>query len=680
MANNVLSSMANASEAVVPRLARAVSLTLRVLLVGLICFLGTEIGFAHKVPPHNISPLWPTVAILFSVLVVTPVRHWWAYVMAGYFTSLINDARAGFPLPSILFVIAGVLELLVAAVGVRLFAEGPRAFLRLRGVMVYLGIAVILAPFLSAFVAACAAQPDHYWFYWRVWFFSEALAYLTLAPAILTWIALAGRAWKPVFFANFLEAGVLCCGLIAVMITVFCSTAASDGRVPALVYLPLPFLLWAAVRFGPVGINTALLLVAFLSISGAVAGRGPFVVSSPDENVLSLQLFLIAIAVPLMLLAAVIREGREKTMILAESEARFRTMTDGAPMLVWMADADKRCSYFNKPWLEFTGRKVEQELGEGWAEGVHPEDLRRCLSTYGAAFDARERFQMEYRLRHRDGTYRWIVDCGVPRFSEGGVFAGYIGSCMDIADRKQVEEQRRELTHLARVAMLGEFSGALAHELNQPLTAILSNAQAARRLVTKEPPDLAELKTILQDIVDEDKRAGEVLRRLRLLLKKGEMAFDAIDVNQVATDVLDLAHADLASRCVAVNCQLASALPMVRGDPVQLQQVLLNLIGNACDAMTATETTMRRLTIATQRNEDSMVQIAVTDCGVGIPEETMSRLFDAFFTTKQQGLGLGLTISRSIVSAHGGRLWASNNAGRGATFFLALPSYNGEPS
>jgi signal transduction histidine kinase len=542
----------------VPRLA------LQVLFVGIICSLSTEIGFALKFPPHYISPLWPTGAILFSVLVVTPVRHWWAYILAAYFTSILNDARAGFPLSAILFVVAGIIEILIAAVGVRRFADGPRAFLSLRNLVVYLIVAVVLAPFASAFVAAFAGKGESYWFYWRVWFLSEALAFLMLAPAILTCIAVGGATLKNASFASRVEACLIGCGLVAVTLIVFRSTAAAESSLPALVYLPLPLLLWTAVRFGPIGVNTSLLIVAFLSISEAVEGYGPFSASTPAESVLALQMFLITLSIPLIFLAALIEEGRERT-------------------------------------------------------------------------NERKRAELE------------------------------------------LQEQRRELTHLSRVAILGELSGALAHELNQPLTAILSNAQAAQRLLTQESPDLPEVGAILNDIVDEDKRAGEVIRRLRALLKKGETQLQAIDLCAVTGEVLDLAHADFVTRGVLVNNHLPADLPAVRGDRVQLQQVLLNLIVNACDAMVASEPSRRRLIITAAPDGNDMVQVAIADCGSGIPADRIDRLFEPFFTTKEQGLGLGLAICRSIVAAHGGRLWAANNVEGGATFWLTLPVLNGGP-
>ena len=239
--------------------------------LGFICYFSTEIGFAHKFPPHYISPLWPTGAILFSVLVVTPIRHWWAYTLAAYFTSFVNDARAGFPVAAILFVAAGLVEIFIAAVGVRRFAGGLRAFDSLSNLVAYIVVAVVLGPLISAFLAAFAGAMENYWFYWRVWFLSEALAYLMLAPAILTWIASASYRFKNISLARFIEACLIVCALLAISVRVFTWQTAGQDTFPALLYLPLP-LLWAAVRFGPVGVTTSLLIVTLFSISGAVQG------------------------------------------------------------------------------------------------------------------------------------------------------------------------------------------------------------------------------------------------------------------------------------------------------------------------------------------------------------------------------------------------------------------------
>ena len=667
-----------AGDGITRRWVRAIRLALNVLLVGFICYLSTEIGFAHKFPPHYISALWPTGAILFSVLVVTPIRHWWAYILAAYFTSVINDVRAGFPISAILFIVAGVIEVLIAAVGVRRFAGGLRAFDNLQSLVTYIIVAVVLAPFTSAFVAAFAGTLDHYWFYWRVWFLSEALAFVMLAPAILIWIARARTPFKNLSQARCIEAALIGCGLLAISVRVFSWPTAGEGSVPALVYLPLPLLLLAAVRFGPAGVNTSLLIVAFLSISGAVQGRGPFTATSAADNVLSLQLFLITISIPLMFLATLIEERREKTNVLSESEERFRTMANTAPVMIWMSGTDKLCNFFNKGWLDFTGRRLEQELGNGWAEGVHREDLNRCLDVYVNAFNGRQEFTMEYRLRRYDGEYCWVLDTGLPRFEPNGTFLGYIGSCIDITERKRAElevrQQREELAHLTRVSTMGELAASLAHELNQPLTAILSNAQAAQRFLAANPTDVEEVREILKDIAQDNSRASEVIRRLRDLVKKGELEVTALDLGGVARDVVLLIHSDAVLHNVSVSLELDAGLPKVRADKVQLQQVILNLLLNAFHAMKDCPLDGRRVVVRTEPDGDHMVIVAVRDRGVGLSSDELDKIFQPFYTTKSDGLGMGLAISRSIIEAHGGRLWAENNSDRGATFYFTVPA------
>jgi len=241
----------------------------------------------------------------------------------------------------------------------------------------------------------------------------------------------------------------------------------------------------------------------------------------------------------------------------------------------------------------------------------------------------------------------------------------------------EVEERRKEVTHLTRVAILGELSGALAHELNQPLTAILSNAQAAQRLLAETPVDLDEVREILSDISNDDKRAGDVINRLRVLMKKGEAKLLPLNLNDLANDVLELAHSELVERNVAVTTRLTPGLPDIRGDRVQLQQVLLNLLMNACEAMSDTDIRDRSLAVSTARDGDSNLRLTVADRGPGISSDLVDRIFRPFVTTKAQGLGLGLSICRSIVAAHGGQLWVANNPDGGASFFVSLPIHAG---
>ena len=221
---------------------------------------------------------------------------------------------------------------------------------------------------------------------------------------------------------------------------------------------------------------------------------------------------------------------------------------------------------------------------------------------------------------------------------------------------------------------LGELSGSIAHELSLPLSAILSNAQAAQRVLAHGGADLTEVREILNDIVSEDQRASEVIQRLRQWLKKGEVQQHSLRINEVVEDVLKLIHSDLVNQHVTVDVELGRNLPFVTGDPVQLQQVLLNLVVNACDAMTNCDTPTRWVLIRTGIESGSAVIVSVTDQGRRIPEEKMEQIFEPFFTTKEEGMGLGLSVCRTIITAHRGKLWATNNTDRGATFHFSLPT------
>jgi PAS domain S-box-containing protein len=364
-----------------------------------------------------------------------------------------------------------------------------------------------------------------------------------------------------------------------------------------------------------------------------------------------------------------------------ESEGRFLVMANSAPVIMWASGPDKSCTFCNQAWLDFTGRPLERQLGTGWAECVHPEDRAGCVKLIGEAFDARQPFTMEYRVRRHDGQYRWVSDHGVPRYDPDQNFLGYIGSCMDITEQKHAEEDalrmREELAHVSRVSTLAELGGALAHELNQPLTAILSNAQAAARFLDSEHLNISELREILNDIAQEDRRAGEVIVRMRAMLKKEDARMAPEDVNEIVRDVLSMLRSELLIRKVMPITHLTPELPLVRGDRVRLQQVLMNLIVNACDAMSSVPPPERQVTIQSEGAENGFVEISVADRGSGFSVNNSAEMFEAFHTTKPDGLGLGLVICRSIIESHGGRLSVSNNNDRGATVRFTVRTENG---
>src|SRR5262245_1994085 len=277
-------------------------LTIRVLLVGLACYLTTE-TVASNLPPLFVSPVWPTNAIVLCALVATPVRHWWAYALAGFFSSVNHNAHTGAPFSQIVvFLTADAIEVVCAALGVRRFAGGLGAFESPRNLVAYL-IVVVVAPFVSSFVAALAAPADAYWMLWRSWFLTDTSGYLTLAPAILTWINFPRTISRSASRARTIEAGLLGAGLLLTTARVFTWPSGIETNSPALMYLPLPFLLWAAVRFGPRGATASFALVTLLAMSGALRAHGPFSSSTPADNALSLQLFLITISPSMMFLA-----------------------------------------------------------------------------------------------------------------------------------------------------------------------------------------------------------------------------------------------------------------------------------------------------------------------------------------------------------------------------------------
>jgi len=265
-----------------------------------------------------------------------------------------------------------------------------------------------------------------------------------------------------------------------------------------------------------------------------------------------------------------------------------------------------------------------------------------------------------------------------PIRNERGIIIGASTIARDITARKKAEveelQHRTELAHLSRVTMLGELSGSLAHELNQPLTAILSNAQAAQRFLAHDDVDLNEVRDILNDIVNQDKRAGEVIHRLRLLLKKSTVEHQLLDLNDVVSEVLKLVRNDLLNQKVTGQMELAPELPAIVGDRVQLQQVVLNLVMNGCDAIATGPTGDRKLIIRTGLNNGEGICVSVADQGVGLAPDNLEKVFEPFYSTKPHGMGLGLSVCRTIITAHGGKLWAANNADRGATFYFTIPA------
>src|SRR4051795_4146790 len=387
--------------------------------------------------PQTVWPLWPGCAILVTGLLLVRISAWPLLIAASFAGFALADSQAGVPLSSIArFIPGNTLEVLISAVGLRYSFDGVPRLNSVSALGKYSLFAVILGPLAGAFFSAHGIAHD-YWTGWKIVFLSEVLAFVTLTPALLSWIS-EGRVLTRQSRAHRLEGGMLIAGLVLASSIVF--TLPESSRSPALFYTLVPFLLWSALRFGWLGVSTSLVAVTFLSIWGAVEGRGPFSEMVPLTDPVPLQLFLVFASMPFMVLAALAEEHEQAAQEVRESELRFRLVSNTAPVMIWVTGSDKLCTYVNQPWLEFTGRSLEAELGYGWTEVIHKEDFERCVKTYSQAVDHRQSYRMEYRARRHDGEYRWILDTGVPRFNPGGSFAGFVGSCLDITDRKLAED------------------------------------------------------------------------------------------------------------------------------------------------------------------------------------------------------------------------------------------------
>ena len=520
-------------------------------------YFAAELGLAFRFQSSQISVVWPANAVLLAALLLTPRSRWWVVFVT---TSLAHVAAMSPTTPAwrLVWQIAGnSVFMSAAAILVGRYAGLPLLFQSRRQVFSYVAISVglpaVFALVMPSFVRPLlgfdgVASPGAALLRTAL---SNVVALMLVAPVLLLWGQTDRRQLGEPTARRVVEVVGIMVALIVVGLIAF-GTAPELAQFPGLLLWFFPPLVWAAVRLGPGGAATSVFFVAMFATLGTARQLGPFVLANEAEQVLSLQLFWIAIGPPIMLLAAVIRE---------------------------------------------------REQAE---EALH--------------------------------------------------------------------EQRNQLAHVTRVATAGELSGAIAHELRQPLTSILANAQAGLHLLGRDRVDLGEVREILRDIARDDQQAANVLGRLRSFVKEGESRFEPLAIETVVRDALALSKSTVQLSGVDVRTSIPAGLPRVWGDPVQLLQVMVNLVVNGCESMHLTPPAARRLELQAVPVDGEHVEVLVSDLGTGLPNGGEDRVFDPFFTTKEHGLGLGLAIGRSIVTAHGGRLWGENNASQGATFHLVLPT------
>jgi PAS domain S-box-containing protein len=780
-------------------------------------FLAAKLGEWLAFPSAPLSAFWAPNAILLAALILAPRERWWIYLLAVV-PFHFGAQLLGSPLSQVVVqYVLNSAEALLGAWALQRFCAQPRCFYRARSAVVLIVFGALIAPLVTSVLMAWAFSvlglTDDLWLMITARTITNAFAVITLVPLIVHGVARIRAGRTSVALARAAEATVLTLCLAVVGFLVFGYPATTPDEVPALLYAPLPFLIWAAMRFGTVGACGTALLVGALSTWGVLNGHGPFTAHDPVNNALSVVIFQVTIAGALLILSSLLEERKLTARSLSASEARFRTMFEHniIPTVIWRDDfrmceandAFQRLTGFSNAdfayggarWAEFTawcreldhieqlhrtspdrchttekelllrdGRRVpvivarchfsgepggamyaldlsefrQAEAGRQMAEGLHSavlaslhdqiaildstgmvieinESWRRYVeTTHPSRFDcvlAGENFLASCARAAQAGdlsgaeeleAVRAVLDrselrrqlelsdasAAGPRWLEVSIeqlrrqAGGAVITRTDVTARKQAEaeahNQRQQLTHLGRAAVLGELSGAFAHELNQPLTSIMGNAEAGLRLLARDAGHPTQIKAILTDIVQDDERAAQVIQRLRALLRKGELQRQPLKLNAVIDEVLQLVRSEIIARKVSVTTNLDAYIPLVMADRVQVQQVVLNLLMNACEAMADMPAPDRRLSLSTRFiAQDECIELTIKDSGSGIAAGELERIFQPFVTTKSEGMGLGLAICRSVAEAHQGRLWAENAAHGGAIFRLRLPVEGG---
>jgi PAS domain S-box-containing protein len=373
-----------------------------------------------------------------------------------------------------------------------------------------------------------------------------------------------------------------------------------------------------------------------------------------------------------------ISERRRAEEKLRESELNLRQMTETIPEMLWSASPDGAIDYFNARVLDYTGFSVQELRGSGWQKYTHPEDARQVFPVWTSCIATGTPYRAEVRIFHAaDRTYRWCVTSAVPLLDQEGRILKWYGTIVDMQDWKQAQEELRnaqaEIAHMNRVMTMGELAASIAHEVNQPLASIIASGDSYAAWMANEPPNLDKARTAVGRMMQAATQASEIVQRLRALFKKTPPAIALVDINAVIEDTVPLVHHAVERHNIVLRTDLDRGVSAVSGDRVQLQQVILNLAMNGIESIAGLANEPRRLLIQSRLSSPGELLVSVEDTGAGIDVSNADPLFAPFFTTKPLGIGMGLPICRSIIEAHGGRLWAATSEPRGAAFRFILP-------
>lgn len=653
-----------------------VAFLVRLLALGAAYYLSTLLGYALSYPSSYISILWPPNTILLVALLLSPPRHWPWLLLFTFPVHVLAQAQQAVPFAvSALYYLFDCVLVLATGELMRRIGLSGLTLRDLRETAIF-----VLATCLSVAAASLVWSPliaaqlrgGNLSYQWLQVFLSNFLLFLIAIPMLAIAVTRGVQIVREATAARYTEFALLLLSLLATVIGLFGLELRATAHQPALFYAPVPFLLWAAVRFGPGGLSFSFLIFALMAIYSAVSGRGALAAQYAGENV-QLQVYLLAIYVPLLALASVFEERRVREEELRESEARYRAIVEDQTELICRFQPGGTYTFVNGAYCRYFHTEPERLLGHNFWSFI-PAEWHAGLAAHLATITPENPVAtFEHEVLAPGGGVRWQQWRDRGLFDAHGRIVEFQAVGRDVTDRKRAEEAMQNLAHAGRLAVLGELTGSIAHEINQPLGAILSNAEAAEMLLDTDSPPLDEVRNILEDIRKDDLRASEVIRRVRALLRKRELAMLPCDLHEVTDEVVRLLAGDARRRKIALEIDFAPGPSEIRGDRVHLQQVLLNLILNGMEAMLETPEPLRRIVVRTQANDADALTVSVIDAGHGIAADKLPSVFNSFFTTKEHGMGLGLAIARSIVEVHGGRIWASNNEDEGATFSFTLP-------
>ena len=648
----------------------------------LVYFIAGKVGLMLASLHASASPVWPAAGIALAALLVIGYRAWPAIFVGAF---LVNVITAGNVATSLAVASGNTLEAVCGAWLVNRFAGGTTVFDRPQGVVKFALAAVVstvIGPAFGVTSLALGGFADwaNFGAIWLTWWLGDTTGDLLIAPLIILWSIPSKRRWNR---SEAIEVGILLLLLFVLSEAVFGGWLTISARNYPIAFISLPIVIWTAFRFTQRETATGIFILSAIAIWGTMHGFGPFAGETENQSLLALQSWTAVLTITAMALSAGIAERGRAEEALRESEASMSLAANAANLGLWVWNipgGEER--WVTEKWRQLFGfADSEQVTFDRFLEVVHPGDSERVKQVVQHMLEHGGEYEIEYRITRPDGSTRWIATHGRVELDERGKPVLARGVSRDITKRKIAEEdavrRREQVELLGRVSLLGEMTASLAHELNQPLTAIVNNATAAMQYLEQGKLDPEQLQEILTDVVGDSRRAHDIMHNVRSAIKKGSAIRGRINLNDVVKAVTHMVHLDAAARFCKVEMSLARNLPAIEGDPGQIQQVLVNLVRNAFDAMRDTPPSGRKVEIATNYNGDGTICVAVRDYGSGIPEPTLERLFEQFFTTKEEGLGMGLAIARSIVEAHGGSIAAENADGGGARFRFRLPTKEG---